>query len=251
MSKKVIVFAGTNEGREICEFLCGQRIETTACVATDYGSVCLEEIRNLHILEGRLDKTKIEALIENYDYVIDASHPYAKIITENIVEACANPHFRGKRIRILRESYGEQGMVFADFSKLCEYLNQVEGKVLVTTGSKDLHYLKKVRDYKERMILRILPSLDSLKTALDLGYAPRNIICMQGPFTTEMNVAMLRQMGAAYLVSKDTGLTGGFPEKVEASRLTGVKLLTIGRPSKEVGVSLKEAKEYLAEAFAI
>lgn len=62
---------------------------------------------------------------------------------------------------------------------------------------------------------------------------------MQGPFSTEINEAMLRQYQCRYLVTKDTGLAGGFPEKMEACRRAGVIPVIIGRPLKEEGLSFR------------
>ena len=63
---------------------------------------------------------------------------------------------------------------------------------------------------------------------------------MQGPFSQELNVAMLRQSGAKILVSKDTGRAGGFAEKAEAAKQAGATLLVIRRPTVETGLTLEE-----------
>lgn len=62
---------------------------------------------------------------------------------------------------------------------------------------------------------------------------------MQGPFSAEINEAMLRQFQCSYLVTKDTGLAGGFPEKMEACQRCGVTPVIIGRPLKEEGLSCR------------
>ena len=50
--------------------------------------------------------------------------------------------------------------------------------------------------------------------AASLGFVGKHLICMQGPFSRELNTAMLRQFDAAYLVTKDSGKVGGFEEKL-------------------------------------
>ncbi len=243
MTKNVLVFAGTNEGREICEFLCNRNIACTACVATDYGSFCLENIKGLKVLEGRLDKEEIEKLAKQFDIVIDASHPYADLVSENIKSACPE----SKLIRIIRESDEDKGMLFDNFSQLCNYLKENEGNVLLSTGSKDLHAFCKIENFEQRLYPRVLPSVDSLNTALNAGYKPSNIICMQGPFTKEMNIATINKVNAKFIVSKDTGKSGGFKEKLEAAKATGAKLLTIARPNKESGKTIEEVKAFFSE----
>ncbi|WP_337810740.1 precorrin-6y C5,15-methyltransferase (decarboxylating) subunit CbiE, partial [Enterocloster sp.] len=65
---------------------------------------------------------------------------------------------------------------------------------------------------------------------------------MQGPFSVEMNVAMLHAVGAAWMVTKESGTAGGFEEKALAAGQAGAGLIVIGRP-KEDGISLREALE--------
>ena len=57
--------------------------------------------------------------------------------------------------------------------------------------------------------------------SMDLGFDGKHLIAMQGPFSKELNVAMLRQTEADYFVTKESGKTGGFEEKYEAAMETG------------------------------
>ena len=52
----------------------------------------------------------------------------------------------------------------------------------------------------------------------------------QGPFSEEMNLAMLRDTGAKYLLTKETGSAGGFPEKLAAARKASVTAVVIANP---------------------
>ncbi|MFI3208809.1 MAG: precorrin-6A reductase [Eubacteriales bacterium] len=252
MNKRVIVFAGTQEGREICEYLCQNHIETTACVATKYGSFCIENITGLNVLEGRLEAQEIRDLIAQYDYVVDASHPYAQVVSENINTAYETlKDKRPKKIRIVRESAKEQGIRFDNIITLCEYLSNKTGNILLTTGSKDLHHFQQIKAYESRVYPRILPAMESLEKAIHLGFQPSNIICMQGPFSIEMNVAMMRSAQIKYVVSKDTGGNGGFPEKFQAAKITGATLLTVGRPTVEQGLTIEEVKQFFLQELHI
>ena len=62
---------------------------------------------------------------------------------------------------------------------------------------------------------------------------------MQGPFSQELNEALIRQFHIAVLVTKDGGAAGGFPEKVQAARSTGAALILIRRP-EETGETFEE-----------
>mgnify|MGYP000606392687 CR=1 FL=1 len=87
---KVLVFAGTTEGYEICRFLADHKIETKGFVATEYGSKSLTENEFLTVQTGRLDAADMEEVFlqEKPEMVLDATHPYAAEVTVNIRTAC-------------------------------------------------------------------------------------------------------------------------------------------------------------------
>ena len=88
-----------------------------------------------------------------------------------------------------------------------------------------------------------------IRSCAELGIEGKHLIGMQGPFSAEINEAMLRQFQCSYLVTKDTGLAGGFPEKMEACQRCGVTPVIIGRPLKEEGLSLQDARVFLSKMF--
>lgn len=87
---KLCVFAGTTEGRALVELLAGQPVAVTACVATEYGGALLEPRENLTVSRERLTREEMEELFtrEGFALVVDATHPYAAAVTENIAAAC-------------------------------------------------------------------------------------------------------------------------------------------------------------------
>ena len=62
MCKKLCVFAGTTEGRELIELLEGESVSVTACVATEYGRELAQEGGSLEVLRGRLSREPPDAL---------------------------------------------------------------------------------------------------------------------------------------------------------------------------------------------
>ena len=109
-----------------------------------------------------------------------------------------------------------------------------------------LEIKKYMPDYKERLFARVLSLPQVLDTCRTLGIEGRHLIGMQGPFSMEMNVAMLRQFHCVYLVTKDSGDAGGFQEKIDAALTCGAVPVIIGRPSREEGRSLSQCKKDLA-----
>lgn len=82
----------------------------------------------------------------------------------------------------------------------------------------------------------------SLKKAIELGYSNKNIICMQGPFSEELNAAMINSIGAKFLVTKESAVTGGFNEKVNSCIKTKIKCLVLKKPEEE-GITLDKFME--------
>ena len=79
----------------------------------------------------------------------------------------------------------------------------------------------------------MLPTLAGITACEAAGIPHRNIIAMQGPFTLELNVALLRQFAIAAMVTKDGGAAGGFAEKTEAAARCGVQLIVLRRPEEQ------------------
>ena len=84
--KSVIVFAGTVEGRTLSEYLSGRQIPVTACTATEYGGTLLRENPYLNVHTGRMDREQMGTFFqeERAALVVDATHPYAAAVSENI-----------------------------------------------------------------------------------------------------------------------------------------------------------------------
>ena len=213
-------------------------------MATDYGQAVLEPRDNLTVLVGRLTAGEMAERLKGFDVVVDATHPYADKVSENIRAAAAEtatPYYR-----LLRPREEAEDVLWADSpADAAAKLQNLPGNVLLTTGSKDLKTFTAVKDYPSRLFVRVLPSVESLTAALSLGYPASHVICMQGPFPQALNQAMVEAVGAKVLVTKDTGKAGGFLEKAEAARAAGAKLLVIRRPTEETGYTLDALLELL------
>ena len=117
----------------------------------------------------------------------------------------------------------------------------------MTTGSKELRAFASLKHCGERVFARVLPSPQALEACREAGILPSRILAMQGPFSAELNAAMIRQTGAAWLVTKESGRAGGFEEEAAGGRGDGGEGGFGGPPEKESGVSLEEALERLGE----
>lgn len=248
---KAIVFAGTTEGYALCRFLSGHGISVYACVATGYGSKSLEENEYLRVHAKRLSSEEMTELFmaEKPEIVLDATHPYAAEVTANIRRASENAGVFYQRVLRSESSRQEEAVYVESVEAAVEYLKNTSGNILLTTGSKDLARFTALPDYQERLFARVLSLASVMETCRTYGLEGRHLIGMQGPFSRELNEAMLRQYDCRYLVTKDSGKAGGFQEKIEAAFNCGAVSVIIGRPLKEEGLSLEKCRVMLAEKF--
>lgn len=236
--KKILIFGGTTEGRSLSEALSKLHFDITVSVATEYGYSLMDQ--NIKTIYGRMDAEEMKRFFisEKFDTVIDATHPYAIIATENIKKAAMDTGI--KYMRLLREKSDTKGLIIVkDIAEAIEIINQNEGNILLSTGSKDLEAYTKVSDFSERVYPRVLPTVEAIEACDRLGYKKSNIIAMQGPFSKEINLALYRQFNIKILITKDGGKAGGFMEKIEAARECNLLSVVIKR-SEEEGMSFKE-----------
>ncbi|HAF26244.1 MAG TPA: bifunctional cobalt-precorrin-7 (C(5))-methyltransferase/cobalt-precorrin-6B (C(15))-methyltransferase, partial [Lachnospiraceae bacterium] len=193
-------------------------IKHTVCVASDYGESLIKESENVTLSKGRLDEEEMERLfkeslsLDGKGIVVDATHPYATKVTENIQSAAKKCGIR--YIRVIRDitddsAFTSNMKMFDDITSCAKAIGN-EGNILLTTGSKELSdYCEQVpAEVKERTYVRILPSKESITICEDNGIAPSHIIAMHGPFSEGLNKEICLQYGIKHLVTKESGSRG-------------------------------------------
>ncbi len=231
----VVIFGGTTESRELSAALAARGVAVTVCVATDYGREEQGEVPGVTVLTGRRSEPEKLALLRAAALCVDATHPYATSITGSVKAACdaAGVPYR----RLLRHAGDTEGAaVVSDAAEAAAYLQATAGNILLTTGAKELPAFAALP--RERLYVRVLPSHESIAACEAAGLPHRNIIAMQGPFSEELNAALLRQYNIACLVTKDGGAVGGYPEKLRAARTCGVRVIVLRRP-EETGETME------------
>lgn len=251
---KVLVFAGTVEGRKIAEYLVQAGIAVHVCVATEYGEKLLPKGEGITITSKRLTMEEMKTLIveQEITLVIDATHPYAVLVSQNIKQACMETDTQ--YLRMLRASIKGQteNCTYLDsVDDVVQYLKYTQGNVLLTTGSKELKKFTEIPNYNKRLFARVLSTPSVVEECTKLGFEGRNLICMQGPFSEDLNYAMLKQIDANYLVTKESGSAGGFLEKLSAASMAGAECIVIGRPIQEEGLTFEDCLHVLRERYQI
>lgn len=264
--REAFVFGGTTEGRLLYAHALTHRIPAVFFVATDYGARCLlqeendwrqaeikagKAVKDIPVIhQGRLSREEMLAFMQEKKppLVLDATHPYAVEVTENIRTCCKQlslPYVRVQRSNALKN---EEGLhICADMDEAISFLEGTEGNIFVTTGSKALEKYTALTDYRHRVYARILPDANAVSNAASLGIEGRHLAAMQGPFSEEMNYAFLKEFSIRFLVTKMSGSVGGFPEKCLAAKRAGAVVVAIAGGEMREGISLEEAFQRLED----
>ena len=253
--KRILIFAGTTEGRRLSECLAAAGISHTVCVATEYGEIVLKHLPEVTVHKGRMNCEEIRSFIEEGEFVVvvDATHPYACEVTENIktaVEELAASGIRIPYLRLKREMDNGQSydkITYFDSNESCaEALEKTEGNILLTTGSKELETYSRHEGLKERLYVRVLPGMESIELCMRQGICGKQVLALQGPFSEELNLALLHQYRIRCMVTKRSGISGGYSEKIEAARKADIPVYVIGSPAEDNGYSFREVCDKLS-----
>lgn len=249
--KKILIFAGTTEGRRLSESLAEAGIFHTVCVATEYGEIVLKHFPETEVHKGRMNCGEIRSFIERGEFaaVVDATHPYAWEVTENIktaMEGMSLPYYRLKRETDNGPAY-EKIIYFQSNEACAQALEKTEGNILLTTGSKELEKYSSRETLRNRLFVRVLPSQESIGLCAGLGICGKQVLALQGPFSKELNLAVLHQYRISCMVTKQSGTSGGYAEKIEAAREADIPVYVIGNPAEDNGLPFCEVCDKLSE----
>ncbi len=253
------IVGGTKDSREIFEKLAEETgISILVSTATEYGGKLLEEYieknknakRELKVMSERLNEGQMKELIqnENISLIVDASHPYAVNVSNSVIKVTDEMNVGYIRFERKMLDYSSENVKkFESVGDVTEFVKEMEGKnILSTLGSNNLEEIKPMGE-KNNLYVRILPTVDSVKKAEDLGYLPSKIIAIQGPVSKVLNKAMLESYKIDYLITKESGATGGEIEKIEACREHGTIVLVVKRPYVNYGKVYNEINELVED----
>ncbi|PKM81080.1 MAG: precorrin-6A reductase [Firmicutes bacterium HGW-Firmicutes-14] len=243
----ILVLGGTLEGREIANDLAARGYSVLLTVVSGYGVEMVPREAPFEVLAGELDAGALERLIteKSIKLIVDATHPYAARITEIAWETAGRKgirYIRYDRPPVAGESAGitESGgktecgsMAFraGSYGEAAELAVTLGDTVFLTIGSRNLEpFVRAGKVSGKRIVARVLPDAKVLEQCSVLGFPPRDIIAVQGPFSMELNLAMLKEYGADVLVTKDSGSVGGTDKKLAAAARLGIPVVIVARP---------------------
>ena len=231
---KIFLIAGTEDGRKLAKFLSDKNYKVTASVVSDYGRKILEQYKDIEINDKKLNAAELEKILREGDFkiLVDASHPYAENVSANAIDACKNA-----KIFYIRYERPEVELTYKKIYRAESYEQAAEisarlGKnIFLTTGSRNLKKFLQVDAIKNcNVTARILPTAEVLAECESLGLSPKNIIAIQGKFSTELNAELFKHADAEVIVTKNSGEVGGADTKIAAAEILNLPVVMIERP---------------------
>ncbi len=242
------VLSGTRDAVEIIKLLKEEGYEVMASAVTDYGTSLARGAGADEVVTKALDCSGMRDVIykKSIDAVVDATHPFSVEASRNAMSACETAGIKYVRFERKPIRFDCPGIYqVKDFEeaarKACEIGNRERGNrntggtsgdtIFHAAGSRNVRvFVRYARANNMRLVARVLPEPYSIKACLDAGLSPADIIAALGPFSEQMNRAMLREYRASVLVTKESGVLGGVKAKVEAALALDIPVVMIERP---------------------
>lgn len=225
----MLVLCGTKDGREVVNRLLELRECVIASTATKYGGHLIDEHPKLTVISKRMDQNEMIELVKKYNLnaIVDVTHPYAKEVTVNAQNAskCMNiPYFRYERKKTLYDGV----TVVNSYDEAVKALDGKSHNILLTIGSNYSHLFIHLRE-TNNVYLRVLPTVSVIEKCINIGYLPKEIIAIQGPFSKAFNKATYDEYDIDVVVTKDSGSIGGTLDKIQPALEAGIEVILIDR----------------------
>ena len=138
------VIGGTKDSRDFLEKFVKYENDIIVSTATEYGVKLIENLP-VKTSSEKMDKEAMLKFVENNKItkVIDTSHPYAFEVSKNAMEVAEEKNiqyfrFEREKVDILPKKYKN----FEEIKDLIEYVENLEGNILVTLGSNNVPLFK-------------------------------------------------------------------------------------------------------------
>ncbi len=218
----ILVFGGTTEGRKAAEVL--EEAGSPFFYSTKTGEQELS-LHNGERIDGAMDAEAMKAFVSEHDIrlIVDAAHPFASRLHQTIAAVASDkqiPVIRYERIYPPRDP---------DITWIDDY-SQVPTDIhslLATTGVQSISKLKWLEALGIKVFYRILNRESSLLFAYEQG-ATDNQLCY---FENSNDI----EVDTDAILLKESGLSGGFCEKVAAARAKGMRIIALKRPKLTQG----------------
>ena len=231
----ILLLGGTSETVAIASALADAGFNVLVSTATDV-PLNVGDHPNISRRSGRLDPDQMAQLANQQGVIaiVDASHPYAASLRVNARTAA--DQLKIPYLAWIRPPIPEQDSLItsvSDHTTAAKLAFSFGLPVLLTTGSRNLEpYVNEANAKGMRLVARVLSHPSSIEACRKAGISDDNIVSGRGPFSVEENLAVIKRYGIGVLVTKDSGIAGGVPEKLDAARLGACRVVLVQRPAE-------------------
>lgn len=224
----ILVFGGTTEGRMAAQLLDIQQMEFY--YSTKLGSQ--QDVPGRHV-SGAMDASQIAAfcIAHGIRLLIDAAHPFAVQLHENISQAAALLGLKVVRVERRSPEYSAANTRFFDSwqSMVNAALEVQQEPILALTGVQTIVPLKDIWS-RRCCYFRILNTVQSEQLARDSGINLNYVIQDSNPESEEALEKLVTDIGAKIILTKESGYSGGLEAKIAVSQRLNVPLWVLQRP---------------------
>ncbi len=221
----ILVFGGTTEGRKAVEAL--EEAGTPFFYSTRSDEQQLELVNGIH-LTGGMDVSEMTTFCHTHDIrlFVDAAHPFATQLHANLLMAAAQTHLPVVRYERIYPPRDDSIVWCEDYADAVQKLEAhgVE-RLLALTGVNTLPLLSNYW-HKHECWWRILNREASREMARKAGFPPERLVYYEETETDRL----LERLHPQAILTKESGVSGGFEEKVRVATARGVKVYAVQRP---------------------
>ncbi len=236
------VIGGTSDATTIVNLLQQKRYDILVSTTTDYGTQRISDL-GVKIEQRKLEIADMQELIINnkISTVVDASHPYAEVVSTNAITACNNQNIKYIRYEREQNKYNK-AHYYSSYEEMVGKLSTTQGNILLTIGSKNVHMFQSLKD---RIIARVLPVEYSIRQCKEAGLQAHQIIATKGRVSKITNMALMQEYNIMHMVTKDSGEAGGMKEKIDAANDLVIETHILDRPKVDYPLFFNEYAEIL------
>lgn len=221
-AKSILILGGTGEARALAGALFARGLDVTTALAGRTQSPRLPEGRVRIGGFGGAEGLAAFLAAEKFEWLVDATHPFAAQISANAVAAAEIAGI--PLLRLTRPGWtqppGAAWLPVADMAAAATALPH-GARVLLTIGRQEVSAFFSRSDCT--FIARVIDAPDTVPE----GW---KIITARGPFTRDEELALLRDEGITHLVSKNAG-GDQTRAKIDAAHALGLPVVMVERPA--------------------
>ena len=235
IENKVWSIGGTSDSVAIAKILAANGMSFVVSVTTPAAQALYS--KDTHVFIGCMNQEQMQSFCrqENIKAIVDASHPYAVEVSRNAIAVSANlgiPYLRYERKEYQSSNLQNANSVIIELDSFDALLagDYLPGhNVLLTIGCKTLERFKSWQT-RATLYARVLPKIESLKTALDAGFTSDRTIAIRPPLDPGLEKALWQQWNISLVITKASGKAGGEDIKRQLAAELNIPLIIIARP---------------------